>query len=142
MDNDFYGYDSPAHDAAQARCTHIIYHAINAETKQAVWDALENARRTGDHSGMTVAMAQINDKCEHRLLPTVTAALIEAVKKHAQEHYDDGGWDVVVECWEDEEIREWLRQHNAYSLAAAIKAFEPLVDAWSDRQADARNSAF
>jgi hypothetical protein len=142
MDNDFYGFDSPEHDAAQAECMHIINHAINAETKRAAWQALTNARHTGDGPGLTLAMAQFSEKCEHRLPPKVTDALVEAVKSHAQEHYKDGGWDVIVECWTDGEIRERLTEHKAHSLAAALKAFEPLIDVWSDRQADARNSAF
>ncbi len=25
--------------------------------------------------------------------------LIDAVREHAVAHYEDGGWDVVVECW-------------------------------------------
>lgn len=32
--------------------------------------------------------------------------LIDAVKKHAQENYEKGGWDYVIECWSDDEIVE------------------------------------
>jgi hypothetical protein len=30
--------------------------------------------------------------------------LIDAVRAHAVENYNDDGWDYVVECWEDWEI--------------------------------------
>jgi len=68
------------------------------------------------------------------------AELVEAVKAHALEHYEDGGWDVVVECWDDEQIAECIGR--ARTVKGAIEKFAPIVDVWSDRQADARNSAF
>lgn len=68
--------------------------------------------------------------------------LVEHVKAHAQAHYEDGGWDVVVECYDDEMIEEVLDDNNARTPADAIKAFTPMVDVWDDRQQDAINSAF
>ena len=61
-------------------------------------------------------------------------ALVEDVKAHAVAHYMDGGWDVIVECWDDSTIAEQIE--GASTLAEAIKAFEPIVDVWADRQAD------
>lgn len=69
-----------------------------------------------------------------------TPELIEAVKSHALAHYTDGGWDVVVECYSDDEVAEVIGK--ATTVAGALRKFAPLVDVWSDRQADARNSAF
>ncbi len=66
--------------------------------------------------------------------------LVKAVKAHAIEHYNDGGWDVVVECWSDAEIAEQIGK--ATTVKGAIKKFGWLVDVWSDKQADAVNSAF
>ena len=71
---------------------------------------------------------------------TTTALLVEAVKAHALAHYTRGGWDVIVECWDDAEIAEQIG--NASTVKNALAAFAGLVDVWSDRQADARNSAF
>ena len=74
--------------------------------------------------------------------------LIEAVKAHATEHYEDGGWDVVVvECFTDEEISEMFdigRQNGepVDTIEQAIEAFAAPVSVWADQQADARNSAF
>lgn len=67
--------------------------------------------------------------------------LINAVKAHALEHYEDGGWDVIVECFTDHDILELIG--NARSTGGAIKAVEKsAVSFYADRQADARNSAF
>ena len=33
-----------------------------------------------------------------------TAELVQAVRDYALTWYHDGGWDLVVECWSDEEI--------------------------------------
>ena len=30
----------------------------------------------------------------------------DAIRKHALEHYSTGGWDILVECWEDHDIYE------------------------------------
>lgn len=61
--------------------------------------------------------------------------LVEQVKAHATEHYADGGWDVVVECWDDAEIAEQIGK--ARTLAGALAKFKPVVGVWADRQADA-----
>jgi hypothetical protein len=69
-----------------------------------------------------------------------TEELVAYVKQYAMDHYEDGGWDVVVECFTDAEIEE--RIGKARTPKGAIRKFASLVDVWSDRQADARNSAF
>lgn len=68
--------------------------------------------------------------------------LVERVRDHALERYNDGGWDVIVECWEDQQIADRIRAAGACTVPEAIAAFAPLVDVWADRQADALNSAF
>lgn len=68
--------------------------------------------------------------------------LVAYVKAHALAHYEDGGWDVVVECYTDAAISDVLREEEVTTKDGAIEAFELMVDVWSDRQADARNSAF
>lgn len=68
------------------------------------------------------------------------AELVEQVKEYAMEHYEDGGWDVIVECFTDAEIAERIK--GTRTLKGALKRFGTSVDVWADRQADARNSAF
>jgi hypothetical protein len=66
--------------------------------------------------------------------------LIAAVRAHAEEHYEDGGWDVIVECWEDDDIDRQIGR--ARTLQGALRNLSAFVDVMADRQADARNSAF
>lgn len=70
------------------------------------------------------------------------ADLVKAVKAHANENYEAGGWDVIVECWEDDQIADVISEEGATTTQAAIDAFKPVVSVWADRQADARNSRF
>lgn len=37
-----------------------------------------------------------------------TSELIAAVKKHATKNYEQGGWDIVVECYSDKELTELI----------------------------------
>ncbi len=70
----------------------------------------------------------------------MTQTLVEFIKAHALTNYEAGGWDVVVECFDDEEIEEIVGE--AKTEAQALDAFENIVGVFADRQADARNSAF
>ena len=64
--------------------------------------------------------------------------LVAEVKQYALDHYCDGGWDVVVECYTDEEISTILTEDKCQTVEDAIKSFEPLVGVWAERQADAK----
>lgn len=66
---------------------------------------------------------------------TTTQDLVEAVKAHATDHYNDGGWDVIVECWTDEELAAQIGR--ARTIKGALAKFAPLIDVWADRQAAA-----
>lgn len=66
-----------------------------------------------------------------------TSELVEAVKAHAMAHYNDGGWDVVVECWDDAEIIEHITEAGAKTPTQAIASFESFVSVMAERQADA-----
>lgn len=66
--------------------------------------------------------------------------LIGYVKDYALTNYDKGGWDVIVECYDDDMIADVIGK--ARTPEGAIRKFRPLVSVWADRQADARNSAF
>lgn len=75
--------------------------------------------------------------------------LVAAVNEYAIEHYEDGGWDVLVECWTSEEyLRFWQEGESEFgnpmpkTAEEAIDSMRDLVSVWDDRQADARNSAF
>ena len=56
--------------------------------------------------------------------------LVEAVIYHAANHYEVEGWDILVECWSDEEIWSWIEgaasEKEAIRLAA--QALKPIND--------------
>lgn len=57
---------------------------------------------------------------------------------YAKEHYGDGGWDVIVECWSIADIMEHIE--DGESKEEALEQFKSLASVWADRQADAVNS--
>ena len=56
--------------------------------------------------------------------------LVDAVIQHAVAHYEVEGWDILVECWSDEEIWSWIEgaasEKEAIRLAA--QALKPIND--------------
>lgn len=68
--------------------------------------------------------------------------LVEHVKQHALANYDKGGWDYVVESFDDNEIAERLVQINATSKRAAIAEFADWCRLLDDRRRDISGTAF
>lgn len=68
----------------------------------------------------------------------MATTVLEQVKAYALEHYTDGGWDVIVETFEDDELAEAIGR--ATTLKGALRKLRPLVEVWNDRQQDAINS--
>jgi hypothetical protein len=54
-------------------------------------------------------------------------ALIAAVRQHAVDNYTTGGWDYVVECWEDDEIQVEIEKAGATTATAAIKTIGDII---------------
>lgn len=59
---------------------------------------------------------------------------VEAVKQHAIENYEQGGWDFVVECWSDEDILD--RIEGATTAAEAIQLVGEDVGVLADYRAE------
>lgn len=54
--------------------------------------------------------------------------LIEAVKAHALAHYDQNGWDFIVECWDDADIAEAIEgAENELQAIAAVASTASLL---------------
>lgn len=68
------------------------------------------------------------------------AELIAAVKAHALKHYEQGGWDVVVECYADAEIAEEIG--DAATEAEAIERVGRSVGAYDEQRTAVRNEIF
>jgi hypothetical protein len=41
----------------------------------------------------------------------------ERIRQHALTHYTEDGWDILVECWTDEDIAEYFDGCVAYENA-------------------------
>jgi hypothetical protein len=61
------------------------------------------------------------------------AEMLAGVKAYALAHYNDGGWDVVVEAWEDREIAEELQRARVRSVNGAIRWFGKAAAVWADQ---------
>lgn len=68
--------------------------------------------------------------------------LVKYVFGYAYGHYNDGGWDVIIETTTLDEVKAEIVEAQVTTPIAALMLFDARVDVWADRQADARNSAF
>jgi hypothetical protein len=65
----------------------------------------------------------------------------QRIMERAIKYYNDGGWDVIVECWTLEDIDAILAKNDGDEVKATAD-IEAIVDIMAEREADARNSAF
>lgn len=65
---------------------------------------------------------------------------VEAVKAHAVDNYEDNGWDIVVECYADDEIEMVTRK--AVDAEQAIALMQAWVKPQSDYRAEIQAEAF
>lgn len=65
--------------------------------------------------------------------------LVDAVRAHAIQHYNEDGWDYIVECWEDWEILEVVRgcKKESQAIRKVRKQIKALADHRSEIQATA-----
>lgn len=63
--------------------------------------------------------------------------MIQAVRKHAYENYEQGGWDIVVECYDDGDILELISDAGAQSAEDAIAAVGKLFELKAERRKEA-----
>jgi hypothetical protein len=71
-------------------------------------------------------------------------AMVEAVKAHATAHYNEGGWDYVIETMDDGEIAGFLARDNGRPATPehAIKVIGTLVGTWNDAREYIEKEAF
>lgn len=74
--------------------------------------------------------------------------LVEAVKDHALQNYGQGGWDVIVEAYDDQMIEDMLRGKGMYRTSrvrtpkAAIRRVREAADLIGDVRSDVMATAF
>ena len=67
-------------------------------------------------------------------------ALVDAVRKHACKHYEEDGWDYVVESYDDEELSDLIA--DAKTVEDAIANVKEIVSIINDQREDAQGEAF
>lgn len=69
--------------------------------------------------------------------------LIKALRAHALENYETGGWDMIYECYEDSEIREVLVNEQLTTPESAIAYFgKNIAGVYNDRRKDVQSEIF
>lgn len=63
---------------------------------------------------------------------------VERLKNHAIAHYAEDGWDILVECWTDEDVAEELAKHNSYE--EAVIAISAVLSIIADVREDTQNA--
>lgn len=69
-----------------------------------------------------------------------TNEIVKALRRYALEHYEEDGWDYVVEAYDDEELLEEIR--GATSLEEAIAMISPTLKVIDDHRRDIQATAF
>lgn len=68
--------------------------------------------------------------------------LIKAVRAHALAHYEEDGWDYVVECYEDADLQQLIEEEGATTAEEAIKALGKVMKLKDDYRKDIQGTAF
>jgi hypothetical protein len=63
--------------------------------------------------------------------------LVQAVRAHAIANYNKGGWDFLVECWEDSDIEAEIG--NAKTVRGAIMACKRTMSLLDGRRREEMN---
>lgn len=64
--------------------------------------------------------------------------MVAALRSHALSHYEQNGWDFLVECWTDEEIAEEIG--NTRTLRGCIAKIGPILRAQDEQRREVRST--
>lgn len=65
---------------------------------------------------------------------------VQAVKDYALANYNKDGWDVIVECWADDEIAFEIK--GVKTAEAAIRRMHRLAKAQDDYRSEIQSTAW
>lgn len=68
--------------------------------------------------------------------------MVAAVKAHAEKNYSEGGWDYVVECWDDAEILSVIAEEHVSTVEAAVTVVGEIVGLLDERRRDVEAEIF
>lgn len=66
--------------------------------------------------------------------------LVKAVRDHATANYNLGGWDIIVECWSNEDIAREIG--TARTEAAAIRRVAAIAKQLGTQRDEVRSEIF
>jgi hypothetical protein len=66
--------------------------------------------------------------------------LIGAVRRHAINNYEQDGWDILVECYDDGDILELISDANASTVEEAIASVRKTLKIYDDHRAEIRGA--
>jgi len=68
--------------------------------------------------------------------------LVEKVKAHALAHYEEGGWDFVVEAMQDDEIAKILEREGAKDEKQAIGVMAEIAGLLDEQRREIQSTIF
>lgn len=68
--------------------------------------------------------------------------ILEGLHKHAEENYENNGWDYLAECWDTYEKVLEIRRKGFKDIESAIKYYEWICGALNDRRKDIQATAY
>jgi hypothetical protein len=71
---------------------------------------------------------------------TNVKTLVDAVKAHALKNYERGGWDYIIECWDDDDIAEEIGK--ATTEGGAIRKVGKVANRLGERRAEVQAEIF
>jgi hypothetical protein len=71
-----------------------------------------------------------------------TIELVNAVKRHALDHYNEHGWDIVVECFGTDELVQLLREAGVATVEEAIAEVETFAKLHDERRREIRSTVW
>lgn len=54
--------------------------------------------------------------------------IIDRIRQHAITHYEENGWDILVECWTDADILERIDGKNAEEAIVHLLDILSVID--------------
>lgn len=73
--------------------------------------------------------------------PTITE-MVEGVRAHAYANYEKGGWDVIIECHDENEIIEWIGKARTIDGAIRNVAAKSGIGLYDEQRRAVQNEVF
>ena len=73
---------------------------------------------------------------------TTMQEMVQSVRSYAIAHYNQSGWDSIVECYSDSELAEEILRGKCSTVAEAIAYVGKGCNVWDDYRRDIEAEAF